>query len=150
MSRIRRILHPSDFSRASGAAFTRAVDLARANKAELLLAHVLTPTVPVVGDGYVSPKIYEDLAASARDYGKKNLGALVAKAAKKGVRARSLLLEGVRADRAGGAAAADRPRGDGHPGADRPRQALPRQRGRPGRRDLFVPGDDGARKVAVA
>jgi len=95
MSRIRRILHPSDFSRASGAAFSRAVDLARANKAELLLAHVLTPTVPVIGDGYVSPKIYEDLAASARDYGKKNLGGLVAKAAKKGVRAKSLLLEGV-------------------------------------------------------
>ena len=95
MSRIRRILHPSDFSRASGAAFTRAVDLAKTNKAELLVAHVLTPTVPMVGDGYVSPQVYEDLAASARDYGKKNLAALVAKAKKKGVRAKSVLLEGV-------------------------------------------------------
>jgi len=95
MSRIRRILHPSDFSPASRGAFTRAVDLAKANKAELLVAHVLTPTVPVVGDGYVSPRIYEDLAASARDHGRKSLAALVAKAVKKGVRARSLLLEGV-------------------------------------------------------
>src|SRR4249919_582326 len=95
MSRIRRILHPSDFSRASGAAFTRAVDLAKTNKAELLVAHVLTPTVPMAGDGYVSPHVYEDLAASGRDYGKKNLAALVAKAKKKGVRAKSVLLDGV-------------------------------------------------------
>ena len=94
MSRIRRILHPTDFSRASGAAFAKAVDLAKTNKAELLVVHVLAPTVPLVGDGYVSPQVYEDLAASARAYGKKNLDALVAKAKKAGVRAKSLLLEG--------------------------------------------------------
>lgn len=95
MSRIRRILHPSDFSRASSAAFTMAVGLAKTNKAELLVVHVLAPTVPIVGDGYVSPKVYEDLAVSARDYGKKNLDALVAKAKKAGVRAKSVLVEGV-------------------------------------------------------
>src|SRR6185369_9739899 len=70
MSRIRRILHPTDFSRASGAAFAKAVDLAKTNKAELLVGHVLGPTVPMVGDGYVSPQVYEDLASSARNYGK--------------------------------------------------------------------------------
>ena len=95
MSRIRRILHATDFSRASGAAFTKALDLAKTNKAELLVVHVLTSTVPMVGDGYVSPEVYEDLAASARAYGKKNLDALVAKAKKAGVRAKSILLEGV-------------------------------------------------------
>ena len=95
MSRIRRILHPTDFSRASGAAFTKAVDLAKTNKAELLVVHVLAPAMPMVGDGYVSPQVYEDLAASARAYGKKNLDALVAKAKKAGVRAKSILLEGV-------------------------------------------------------
>ena len=95
MSRIRRILHPTDFSRASGAGFTKAVDLAKTNKAELLVVHVLAPTVPMVGDGYVSPQVYEDLAASARAYGKKNLDALVAKAKKAGVRAKSILLDGV-------------------------------------------------------
>jgi nucleotide-binding universal stress UspA family protein len=95
MSRIRRILHPTDFSRASGAAFAKAVDLAKTNKAELLVVHVLAPTVPMVGDGYVSPQVYEDLASSARNYGKKNLDALVAKAKKAGVRAKSALLEGV-------------------------------------------------------
>ena len=95
MSRIRRILHPTDFSRASRAAFAKAVDLAKMNKAELLVVHVLAPTVPMVGDGYVSPQVYEDLALSARNYGKKNLDALVAKAKKAGVRAKSVLLEGV-------------------------------------------------------
>ena len=95
MSRIRRILYPTDFSRASGAAFTKAVDLAKTNKAELLVVHTLAPGMPMVGDGYVSPQVYEDLAASARAYGKKNLDALVAKAKKAGVRAKSILLEGV-------------------------------------------------------
>jgi len=95
MSRIRRILHPSDFSRASGAAFSQAVALAKTNNAELLVVHVLAPILPMLGDGYVSPKVYEDLVASARGYGKKNLDALVAKAKKAGVRATSVLLEGV-------------------------------------------------------
>ena len=95
MSRIRRILHSTDFSRASGAAFAKAVDLAKTSKAELLVVHVLASTVPMVGDGYVAPEVYEDLVASARAYGKKNLDALVAKAKKAGVRATSVLLEGV-------------------------------------------------------
>ena len=95
MSRIRRILYPTDFSRASGAAFSKAVELAKTNNAELLVVHVLAPILPMLGDGYVSPKVYEDLVASARGYGKKNLDALVAKAKKTGVRAKSLLLEGV-------------------------------------------------------
>jgi nucleotide-binding universal stress UspA family protein len=95
MSRVRRILHPSDFSRASGAAFSKAVELAKTNNAELLVVHVLAPILPMLGDGYVSPKVHEDLVASARGYGKKNLDALVAKAKKAGVRATSVLLEGV-------------------------------------------------------
>ena len=43
MARIRRILHPSDFLKASGAAFTTAVELAKTNGAELVLLHVLAP-----------------------------------------------------------------------------------------------------------
>ena len=97
MGRIRRVLHPSDFSRASRAAFSKAVDLARTNKAELLVVHVLAPTLPMLADGYVSPKVHEDLVAFGRAYGKKNLDALVAKARKTGVRAKSFLLEGVAA-----------------------------------------------------
>jgi nucleotide-binding universal stress UspA family protein len=95
MSRLRRILHPTDFSRASSAAFARAVAMAKADRAELLIVHVLAPPMPVAGEGYISPKIYEDLEASARQYAQKRLAALQARARKAGVRAKTLLLEGV-------------------------------------------------------
>lgn len=108
MSRFRRILHPTDFSRASGAAFARAVALAKADRAELLVVHVLTPALPMVGDGYVSPKVYEQMEASARAAGKKHLDRLVARAKKAGVRARGLLLEGVPHERIVRAARAQR------------------------------------------
>ena len=95
MSRLRRILHPSDFSRASGAAFTRALAMAKADHAKLLLVHVLAPPVLMAGDGYMSPKIYEDLEASARSYAQKRLTALRTKARKAGVNAATLLLDGI-------------------------------------------------------
>ena len=76
MSRIRRILHPTDFSKASSGAFKRAVDMAKGNRAELLLVHVLAPAVPVVADGYISPQVYEDMANATRAYGQKHLDAL--------------------------------------------------------------------------
>lgn len=95
MSRLRRILHPSDFSRASGAALVRAVAMAKADRAQLLLVHVLAPPVPIAGEGYISPKVYDDLEASAHAYGQKRLGALAAKARKAGVKAATLLLDGV-------------------------------------------------------
>lgn len=95
MRRIRRILHPTDFSRASSAAYKRAVDMAKGNRAELLVVHVLTPAVPIVADGYVSPRVYEDMANATRAYGKKHLDALVRKAKQAGAKAKGLLLEGV-------------------------------------------------------
>ena len=95
MSRFRRILHPSDFSHASAAAFAKAVDLAAANRAELLVAHVLSPIVPMVGDGYVSPALYEEVESSARTQAQKQLDALVTRARKAGVSARGLLAKGV-------------------------------------------------------
>jgi nucleotide-binding universal stress UspA family protein len=94
MSRVRRILHPTDFSRASGAAFKRAVQMAKADRAQLLLVHVLAPPMPIAGEGYISPSVYEDLEASSRRYGQKHLSALQAKARKAGARAVTLLLEG--------------------------------------------------------
>ena len=95
MSRIRRILHATDFSKASSAAFKRAVDMAKGNRAELLLVHVLTAAVPMVADGYVSPQVYEDMANATRAYGQKHLDALVRKAKQTGVRVKGLLLEGI-------------------------------------------------------
>ncbi len=99
MSRIRRVLHPTDFSRASTAAFKRAVDMAKSNRAELLLVHVMVPAVPLMGDGYVSPKVYEDLEAAARSAAQKQLRKLVDKAKQAGARVKGLLLEGVAHER---------------------------------------------------
>jgi nucleotide-binding universal stress UspA family protein len=89
-----RILHPTDFSPASRAAFTKAVKLARRDRSELVIAHVLAPVLPAV-DGYVTPQMYDQMEAAGRRYGKKHLDALVARARKAGVRARGLLLDGL-------------------------------------------------------
>jgi len=99
MSRIRRVLHPTDFSRASAAAFKRAIDMAKANKAELLLVHVMNPVMPIMGNGYVSPNVYEDMEAAARAGSQKQLGRLILKAKRAGARVKGLLLEGVAHER---------------------------------------------------
>lgn len=95
MSRLRRIIHPTDFSRASSAAFSRAVAMAKADRADLLLVHVMALAVPMVGDGYISPSVYEDLEASARKHAEKRLAALKDKARASGVKVSLVLLEGV-------------------------------------------------------
>jgi nucleotide-binding universal stress UspA family protein len=92
-------MHPTDFSRASSAAFKRAVEMAKSNRAELLLVHVISPAMPLVGDGYVSPQVYEDMEAAARAYTQKHLQALIAKAKKAGARVKGLLLEGLAHER---------------------------------------------------
>lgn len=99
MSRIRRILHPTDFSRASTPAFKRAVEMAKANRSELVVAHVLVPSMPIMGDGYVSPQVYEDLDAAARSAAQKQLRKLIGKAKQAGVRVKGLLLDGVAHER---------------------------------------------------
>ncbi|OGL20089.1 MAG: hypothetical protein A3G97_10905 [Candidatus Rokubacteria bacterium RIFCSPLOWO2_12_FULL_69_21] len=99
MKGVRRILHPTDFSRASGAAFLKAVALAKESRAELLLVHVLLPTTPFIGDGYISPKTYEELEASARRGAQRELAKVVARAQKAKARVKAVLLEGVPYDR---------------------------------------------------
>ncbi len=95
MKLYRRILHPTDFSRASRPAFERAVKLARQEGAELLIVHVMVPPAPFVGDGYVSPKTYEDLEAAARKSAESQLKTVLARAKKAGARARAILTEGI-------------------------------------------------------
>ena len=104
--KMRRVLHATDFSAASSRAFKRAVDIAKARGAELLLVHVLPPVFPVVADGYVSPKVYEDLEAATRADGQKRLDRLARRARASGARVKSLLLEGVPHERIAQAARA--------------------------------------------
>ena len=95
---IRTILHPSDFSPASRAAFGKALELAKQNRARVIIAHVLAPILPVA-DGYVAPQTYAQMEAASRKYGKKQLDALIGRAKRAGVRARGVLLDGVASDR---------------------------------------------------
>ena len=91
----RLLLHPSDFSRASGAAFKKAIEMAKAGRAELMVVHVVSPVLPMAaGDGYVSPKMYEEITASTRAWAQKQLDKLLAKAKQAGVRAKGFVLEG--------------------------------------------------------
>ena len=92
------ILHPTDFSPASRPAFNRALALAREEGAELLLVHVLPTVMPMVGEGYMSPKTFDDLQRSMRAQAQKQLDRLVTKAKATRVRARGVLYEGVAAD----------------------------------------------------
>jgi nucleotide-binding universal stress UspA family protein len=95
MPTFRRILCATDFSPASTAAVAKAIELSRANRAPLTVAHVMTPVVPVAGEGYILPDTYAKIEASARADAEKRLGRLVARAKQAGVRAQSLLLSGV-------------------------------------------------------
>jgi len=56
---------------------------------------LLSEALRLVGEGYVSPALYENLESSARAQARKRLDAIVAKARKAGARATGLLLEGV-------------------------------------------------------
>ena len=94
MKRMRRILHPTDFSSASRSAFARALGLARDSRAELIILHVLAPVIPMMGEGYVPPQTYEAIDAAAHKGGRRKLDALVTRAKTAGVRARGMLAEG--------------------------------------------------------
>ena len=100
-------MHATDFSRASTAALKRAVVMAKADRAQLIVVHVMTPPSLVLpGEGYISPSLYENLEASTRAQAQKRLDAIVAGAKKAGARASGLLLEGVPNERVARAARA--------------------------------------------
>ncbi|MGH2628445.1 MAG: universal stress protein [Anaerolineales bacterium] len=86
MKRIRPILHPTDFSAASRPALKWALELARSNGGTLTLVHVMSPILPMVGDGYISPQAWDDLERQVRAHAQKEIGKLIAKARTAGVR----------------------------------------------------------------
>ncbi len=94
MSRIRRILYAADFSDASRAAFGRAIDLARAYRADLLVVHVLSLVPVFVGEGYIPPKVWDEVEAGQRAGAQTRLDRLVARAQRAGVRVRGLVVVG--------------------------------------------------------
>jgi len=95
----RPIMHATDFSPASRAAFAKAVQLAKRDRAPLTIAHVMVPPVIMIGDGYMPAKTWDDITRAQRAMAGKKLDALVTRARSAGVRARGVLLEGQPADR---------------------------------------------------
>ena len=91
--RIRRIVHPSDFSKASGPAFRKALELAKATRAQLIVVHVLTMLPVVIPDVYVAAALWEDLERGQRTTAERQLARLVTRAKKAGVRASAALID---------------------------------------------------------
>lgn len=94
MKPIRNILVATDFSAASRPAFRRAVEMARANAAALWITHVAVPPVPLSPNGYVLPRMYEEMETAIRADAMRHLRRLLSLAQKAGVRGRTLLLRG--------------------------------------------------------
>jgi nucleotide-binding universal stress UspA family protein len=95
----RRIIHPSDFSPASRRAFRKALELARASGAQLIIVHVL-PVLPILPDAYIAATTYNELLRGQRMGAQRQLDRLVRAAKAGGVRAEGILLDfGVAADR---------------------------------------------------
>ena len=94
MKAIRNILVATDFSPASRAAFRQSVAMAVANSAALWIAHV-APLPGAMPDGYVLPRIYEEMNLAIRVDAEKKLQSFLKTARQSGARARALLLRGV-------------------------------------------------------
>jgi nucleotide-binding universal stress UspA family protein len=95
MKPVRSILVATDFSAASRPAFQRALDMAADTGAELWIAHVAAPPAPLSPEGYVLPRFYEDMNLAIRADAEKRLRTLLQRARKAGVRAHSLILNGI-------------------------------------------------------
>ena len=94
MSRMRRILFATDFSKASSKAFTTAVTMAKTNRATLIILSVIVPFMPVVPEQYINADTWERIDREARQWGQQQLTKLRRRAKKAGVRAIGLFLEG--------------------------------------------------------
>ena len=94
---MKKILHPSDFSAASRAAFKKAIELAKRDRAMLELLHVISPVYPV--GVRVPVSTYNQLAAAETRAARKRLVELVARARAAGAKVMVTILEGRPADR---------------------------------------------------
>ncbi len=90
MKPFRHILLATDFSPTSGAAWKRGLSLAKSAGARVLIVHV----VPSLAQAQSVRWAYREMEAEIRADAQRRLTALVARARKAGVRAKSLLLSG--------------------------------------------------------
>ena len=91
----RRILHPTDFSAVSEAAFIHAARLGRQHDAELFLLHVLVRPTPYEIQAVGWHGLHEAAEVERGHDAQAQLDALVERATQTGTRAISLLVDGV-------------------------------------------------------
>lgn len=70
MLTVKHILHPTDFSKSSEAAFQLACSLARDYGARVLVAHVVVPPTIVYAEGVVPPEPENSLEAAGEQLGR--------------------------------------------------------------------------------
>ena len=93
--RIRRILHATDFSRASGRALEESINLAKQNNAELLVVNVVEPVGQyAAGEDYGGAELYMKIEAAAKQDAERSMQKLMRKLQQAKVKAKSLLLKG--------------------------------------------------------
>jgi universal stress protein A len=90
----KRILHATDFSKASAGALNEAVKLAKQNRAELLILHVIEPTPYVADEGFSGAEIYTKLEDTAKRDAEASMSKLIGRLKKSNIKARGLLFKG--------------------------------------------------------
>jgi nucleotide-binding universal stress UspA family protein len=91
--RIRRILHATDFSRASERALREAVYLTKDYDAELWVVHVNVPLTYTAGE-FDGPELYARLEESTRKEAEASMAKLMRRLQSANVKANTLLLNG--------------------------------------------------------
>ena len=93
---IRRILHATDFSKASARALDEAVSLAKQNHAELLVVHVIEPAGQyAAGEDFGGAELYMKLEEAAEQDAQRSMQKLMGKLKQARVNAKSVLLKGL-------------------------------------------------------
>jgi len=91
---IKKILHATDFSKASTRALQEAIKLAQDHNAQLLAVHVIEPTPYVAGGEFGGAEIYTKLEEMATRNAESSMSKLMERLKKLKVKAESLLLRG--------------------------------------------------------
>jgi nucleotide-binding universal stress UspA family protein len=90
-----KIIHATDYSKASARALAEAVALAKQNRAELLVLHVIDSVTPyVAGEDIGSADLYMKLEETTKQEAETSMKKLMEKLRKLRVNAKSLLLHG--------------------------------------------------------
>ena len=96
MARYSRILHATDYSKASARALAEAVALAKQNKAELLVLHVIEPVAAyVTGEDIGGAELYMKLEETTKRQAQTSMNKLVEQLKKSKVNVKSLLRRGI-------------------------------------------------------